>query len=296
MRIWVAALLVITVGCLKSVGEDGGVTPGDLGTRCVSYLGLNQTVCAPVTSVICGGAQCATGEVCCQTTGSCVVAASAACPKLPTTALNSATACATSADCASDEFCMSDDYRRCIGSGHCQSISNCGYCSAPGSDRCSVCGCNGVTYESMQTACVAGISTALAGACGVPVGRDAGPASTIACGTADQCPAGAQCCFRTGKCFDNSEPWRCQLQPDGSVQDCTTHDECATGGSGGGSGNDNLCTGQGCAGPGVCSYRGSTSECGGQVRTVCGCDGNTYVNACWARSAGVRVASDGVCP
>lgn len=299
MRILATALILLLPGCLKSVIEgDGGTPAADASTRCVSdYSGLTQPVCAPITPIVCGGVTCAAGEVCCVTTGACVAPGSAVCPQLPSTWRSGGAACASSADCASDEFCMADENRRCIGSGHCQSTRNCGFCGAAGTDRCVVCGCNGVTYDSNQSACVAGVSTALTVACGPPVGRDAGPTPTIACGTSDQCPAGAQCCFRTGKCFDNSEPWRCQLQPDGSVQDCTTHDECSNAGAGGGNGSStNLCTGDGCTGPGVCSYRGSTSDCGGQVRTVCGCDGNTYVNACWARSAGVRVASDGACP
>ncbi|MFN0248940.1 MAG: Kazal-type serine protease inhibitor domain-containing protein [Kofleriaceae bacterium] len=37
-------------------------------------------------------------------------------------------------------------------------------------------------------------------------------------------------------------------------------------------------------------------DCSQFPRAVCGCDGQTYLNACLAGAAGVSVASDGVCP
>jgi hypothetical protein len=54
-----------------------------------------------------------------------------------------------------------------------------------------------------------------------------------------------------------------------------------------------------CAGT-VCGTAGTCAPlptgCGGNLSEVCGCDGNTYVNACLCESAGVRVASLGACP
>lgn len=189
---------------------------------------------------------------------------------------------------------MSDSPTRCVGSGHCQSITNCGFCGSPGDDRCRVCGCNGVTYDAIQVACVAGIR-AVQGACGVGA-VDAGvPVTQVSCGSASQCSPGAQCCALTGKCYPSSEPWRCVGQPDGAVLDCVSTGECNSG-AGGGGGGERACDGEGCGGPGLCRPRGSTASCGGEVQSVCGCDGQSYVNACWALAASTRVAHTGSCP
>lgn len=295
-----------TVGSGSSGGGAGGGDWSGGFVRCVDLFPNYGRLCTTVFPVVCGGVACASGEVCCQTTGSCIPAESTACPKPPT--LNGQTACGSNVDCKSDEYCMPDDIlvpgttwtQRCIGnSGHCQPLSNCGYCgAAPGSDICTVCGCDGRTYASMQTACVAGVHAIHHGRCGEPAGTHDGGAYTIACGTNAQCPANAQCCFRTGLCFDASEPWRCEVQPNGSILNCASHEDCESN-AGGGSGHEpptSLCAAEGCGGPGLCLGRGSTNDCGGAVQQVCGCDGVTYVNACWARAGGTRVATTGACP
>ena len=65
---------------------------------------------------------------------------------------------------------------------------------------------------------------------------------------------------------------------------CAVNSECAP---------DEYCTGDGCDGVGTCAL--TSTECPTDVALVCGCDGNTYDNACEAGRAGVRVASDGIC-
>lgn len=49
-----------------------------------------------------------------------------------------------------------------------------------------------------------------------------------------------------------------------------------------------------CGGPGVCTSR--PDFCFRILDPVCGCDGQTYDNACNAQAAGVSVASAGECP
>jgi hypothetical protein len=51
-----------------------------------------------------------------------------------------------------------------------------------------------------------------------------------------------------------------------------------------------------CGGAGTCQSRGVNLMCVMTVTPVCGCDGNTYRNACYAHKAGVAVASEGACP
>ena len=256
-------------------------------------LGFNETVCASTAPGTCGGgATCDAGQDCCLTTGRCFDRASAArdCPA-PNTSAPGGTACASNSDCTADEVCLSDRYDVCIGGGHCQPIDNCGFCS--GGDICRVCGCNGLTYGSIQEACVAGVRVAAQATCGGPIVR--GTPGGTACGTDAQCPTGNVCCALNGRCYDPSEPWRCQFQPDGAILNCAQSSECVDG-AGGGSGSESFCLAEGCSTPGICRSRTSTSSCGGDVQQVCGCNGKTYVNACWASADGVAVASEGACP
>ena len=292
------------IGSGPALGPIGGGAGGS--EVCVDLISWG-TVCTTVFPVICGGTRCAEGELCCQTTGACIAPGSTSCPNPSPTEPNQLPSCGSNADCASDSYCAPDEFRlpsggpqarRCVGlSGHCQPRRNCGYCGAPGTPQCQVCGCDGRTYASDQEACVAGVTTVNRGPCGVSSGFDGG-AFTVSCGVHEQCPAGAQCCFLTGKCFDSSEPWRCELQANSSILNCANHQECNPP-RGGGSGHEpdtSLCQADTCGGPGLCTPRPSESSCGGEVRTVCGCDGVTYVNECWARNEGARVAHAGDCP
>lgn len=297
------ALAVAFVGCFSPTSE--GPTPD--GGRCVTLAGVaGERVCvATLPPVVCGGQRCVSAQVCCQTTGACVSDTSA-CPKPPTNDLNGRPACGSNADCRAEEYCAPDDFRldssgpqpaRCIGlAAHCQPMSHCKSCVGP---DCQVCGCDGVTYESPQVACVSGVVALSFGACGSSIGFDGG-AFSVLCGTTDQCPSGAECCFRTGRCYEASEAWRCQTQDSGAVLNCDSSAECnapnGAGGGNGGSGRLCLGAGPGCGGPGLCSTAWPSSSCGGEVNSVCGCDGTTYVNECWARSAGSRVAHGGSCP
>jgi hypothetical protein len=50
-----------------------------------------------------------------------------------------------------------------------------------------------------------------------------------------------------------------------------------------------------CGGIGTCTGRAINVFCMTLVRPVCGCDGVTYPNACYAQKAGASLLSDGAC-
>lgn len=187
---------------------------------------------------------------------------------------------------------MPDD-QTCSGPGHCQPITNCGHCGPVGGEGCETCGCNGVTYPSTQHACIAGVMTAPgSGGCGKsPRGRP----DLVSCGNDSHCPSDFRCCMRKRFCYPVAEPWRCD-----PGQDCDDDQECVdrAEGQGGGPGTEFFCKRDSCAlQPGNCASAAFiTQSCGGEVATVCGCDGMTYVNSCWANAARTNVASVGACP
>lgn len=269
---------------------DGGVVAdageiADAGeVRCHAYERYDGVrYCSEIPAqVVCGGVDCAEGQECCLTTQTCV-GPTDPCPVLPTHSTNQPTPkpCAVNSQCASDELCMPED-ETCGGPSHCWRVDACAFCSAPGTPNCEVCGCNGVTYPSVQHACLAGVTVIANGACGV-----------TACAKDAQCPADSFCCLGAGRCMPSSESWRC-----GTGLNCTTDEECRPQGQGGGPGSSvpAFCRHDGCGtARGACTHV-RPDECGGAVNQVCGCDGVSYVNSCWAHAAGTNVASTGACP
>jgi hypothetical protein len=50
-----------------------------------------------------------------------------------------------------------------------------------------------------------------------------------------------------------------------------------------------------CGGQGVCEGRGINLYCVDRYQPVCGCDGQTYRNECFARKAGAAIDREGEC-
>jgi len=259
---------------------NGAASPIDAGG------GAAGSGARPLGKVVCGGATCFVGQVCCVANGQCVEQATetTTCPKPDTTPMFGLTACGSNADCAADELCAPKE--SCTGSGVCFERSNCG--SSTGT--AAFCGCDGVAYPSIQAACLVGQHPiSRPGGCGVPIARETFTGESprdpvIYCGFDQQCPAGQKCCAITGRCFDETIPYLCTPAPMGTLAPCLEDRQCDAG---------EYCFGDGCSGPGGCVAE--AGQCDGLLAPVCGCDGKTYVSESCAIPAGVRVAHMGSC-
>jgi hypothetical protein len=261
----------------------------------------------------CAGTTCALGEVCCLIDFRCVAPGDPSCAP---PAGSPAGTCASAADCPDGESCEVLDARggalagMCGGLGVCiASMSSCG-----GGD--GVCGCDGRTYMNECVAFAAGIRLVGLVPCGQPLhheNRSCGGGGVCLHGECDPavgvctqddplftcdehaaCPSGQDCCLLSGLCYPTDRSALCAPAPDGTLIACLTDDDChrwdGTWWSGG---EGTYCAGDTCDGPGGCVY--PPGSCDGILAPVCGCDGNSYQNACEAARASVRVAHDGAC-
>jgi hypothetical protein len=270
-------------GGTSATSGAGGTSGGPAGTGATGGAGSGGNDSTPV---VCSGVTCAMGQDCCYTDGKCFDTASpTACPAPPDdNDPQGRKTCSADSQCGPGYLCAGDNLFLCLGNGHCESRSSCATGTSYG-----ICGCNGVSYFSFAAACAAGVRlSTVQSACGPivtkPDGGPSGGGNVTYCGNDTQCPAGAQCCAITGRCYDPAKPGLCAFPPPGTRLPCVDDSDCPS---------DTFCDGPSCSGPGGC--KSISGPCNGELLPVCGCDGKNYMNAKCANTASKRVRHEGYC-
>lgn len=180
-----------------------------------------------------------------------------------------------------------------------------------------VCGCDGVTYDNACFADAAGVSLDHTGACGAA--EVCGGIQGLACADANQfCKYadGECCCDFQGECTDVPQYCPLNYDPVCGCDGVTYGNECLANAARVSVDHRGPCsrtcrTNADCAvtgqllaefcekTPGDCEAEGACAQmpqaCLDVYRPVCGCDGQTYSNDCYAQRAGVNVAASGEC-
>ncbi len=207
--------------------------------------------------------------------------------------------CVNNEQCEEGQFCNKGD-NNCNGVGECTTKPGiCPLIYDP------VCGCDGNTYSNSCFAAMAGVNVAHDGACAPPAcngnsdceenaycDKDAGDCngSGVCSPKPDICPeifdpvCGCDGQTYSNACFAAKAGVSIAHEGPCTPSECESNAQC---------GANDYCEKDGCDGLGNCSPK--PQACPEIFDPVCGCDGQTYSNACFAAAAGVNVKHDGPC-
>ena len=208
--------------------------------------------------------------------------------------------CFNNADCGDTEYCFSQ--QSCDTPGTCRERPV--FCTL---EFQPVCGCDGNTYGNACAAAAAGVNVVREGACLA----DGGCNSNADCSDADYCFS-EEGCDVPGTCQEKPQLCTREFNPVCGCDGRTYGNPCLAASAGVNVVSQGACVAEeqcdtnadcdeadycfseeGCDAPGTCRTR--PEICTLEANPVCGCDGQTYGNACFAAGAGVNIASEGVC-
>ncbi len=205
--------------------------------------------------------------------------------------------CSDNEDCTTGKYC---NFAECDdASGECEAKPEmCPLLYDP------VCGCDGNTYDNSCLAAKSGVSVDFEGACPTSCRNNGNCSEGYYCLLEDCNDSEGECAAKPTICPD---VWAPVCGCDGN----TYGNDCLASKSGVSVDYEGECTSSSCFGNGDCNAEEycyfsdcaqETGECVDKPITcmdiwapVCGCDGNTYDNACYAAQAGVSVNYDGQC-
>jgi hypothetical protein len=214
---------------------------------------------------------------------------------------------------------------------HCGAADRTGLCK-PIPERCTkiyapVCGCDDKTYSSACVAASNGVSVASRGACASSPGKLCGGFAGISCDKGQYCdyPVSAHCGAgdMSGTCQPTPELCTTIYAPVCGCDGKTYSSACVAARSGVSVAKEGTCEPAAIPEGGACGTLGTPGQCadglyckyheqcgaddsGGSCEVkpdlcpdifqeVCGCDGKTYPNACFAARAGVSTVHEGAC-
>lgn len=289
------ALFSDILECESAMGGCASCAPQDARAEgpCDAVIGniWNGTECVSESGCSCVGTDC---DAVRNEAGACEAAYRHCGPPPP--------GCSTNAECAEGELCLHPR-------GECSATGTCGVAPVPPGGLCPdpgplVCGCDGVTYTCDEEAYLNGVSVAHDGECGGACDADDAAGSGICALFLGYVWDGAMCVGLSG--------CSCVGRDCGSlVLDMATcemaHRGCDAmrGGDCGGFAGlicrpDEWCD----YAPGeICGATDALGRCRPRpdactflIDPVCGCDGVSHDNECFANMAGVDVLSVGSCP